>query len=209
VLFLVLPALVCFVVAVVLARLLGPAMRAAERLTRHSAFGLRLAVLALARAPSRTVVSCAFVAVALGLALFAATYRATLARGAVAVRDRAASGAGGRAAARRRPGAAPGDAPEAARPHQWRRSRPLARGSRRARPRARAPARARPPWRERRHRRPAHRRTRRRRRPRDHAPGRRAVLPRARRGRGQRGEGAVGRRRARAADSGRTAAPDA
>ena len=83
VLFLVLPALVCFVVAVVLARLLGPAMRAAERLTRHSAFGLRLAVLALARAPSRTVVSCAFVAVALGLALFAATYRATLARGAV------------------------------------------------------------------------------------------------------------------------------
>ncbi|HEX6699981.1 MAG TPA: FtsX-like permease family protein [Gaiellaceae bacterium] len=82
-LFLVLPALVCFVVAVVLARLLGPAMRAAERLTRHSAFGLRLAVLALARAPSRTVVSCAFVAVALGLALFAATYRATLARGSV------------------------------------------------------------------------------------------------------------------------------
>src|SRR5439155_566901 len=36
----------------------------------------------LAGAPSRTVVSCAFVAVALGLALFAATYRATLARGA-------------------------------------------------------------------------------------------------------------------------------
>jgi hypothetical protein len=83
VLFLVLPALVCFVVAVVLARLMGPAMRAAERLTRQRAFGLRLAVLALARAPSRTVVSCAFVAVALGLALFAATYRATLARGAV------------------------------------------------------------------------------------------------------------------------------
>jgi len=83
VLFLLLPALVCFVVAVVLARLLAPAMRAAERLTRHSAFGLRLAVLALARAPLRTVVSCAFVAVALGLALFAVTYRATLERGAV------------------------------------------------------------------------------------------------------------------------------
>src|SRR5581483_5837673 len=82
VLFLILPALVCFVVALVLARLLAPAMRLAERLTRRSAFGLRLAVLALARAPSRTVVSCAFVAVALGLALFAATYRATLARGA-------------------------------------------------------------------------------------------------------------------------------
>jgi hypothetical protein len=82
VLLLVLPALVCFVVAVVLARLLGPAMRATERLTRERSISLRLAVLALARAPSRTVMSCAFVAVALGLALFAASYRATLARGA-------------------------------------------------------------------------------------------------------------------------------
>jgi hypothetical protein len=82
VLLLVLPALVCFVVAVVLARLLGPAMRATERLTRDRSISLRLAVLALARAPSRTIVSCAFVAVALGLALFAASYRATLARGA-------------------------------------------------------------------------------------------------------------------------------
>jgi hypothetical protein len=81
-LFLLLPVLVCFVVAVVLARLLGPAMRGAERLTRHSRISLRLAVLALARAPSRTVAGCAFVAVALGLALFAAGYRSTLARGA-------------------------------------------------------------------------------------------------------------------------------
>ncbi len=79
---LVLPLLVCFVVAVVLARLLGPAMRGAERLTRHGRISLRLAVLALSRAPSRTVASCAFVAVALGLALFAAAYRATLASGA-------------------------------------------------------------------------------------------------------------------------------
>ena len=70
-LLLILPALVCFVVAVVLARLLGPAMRATERLTRHRSLSLRLGVLALARAPSRTVVSCAFIAVALGLALFA------------------------------------------------------------------------------------------------------------------------------------------
>jgi hypothetical protein len=82
VLLLILPALVCFVVAVVLARLLGPAMRAGERLTRGRSLSLRLGVLALARAPSRTVVSCAFIAVALGLALFAAAYRATLARGA-------------------------------------------------------------------------------------------------------------------------------
>jgi hypothetical protein len=82
VLLLILPALVCFVVAVALARLLAPAMRATERLTRDRSVSLRLAVLALARAPSRTVVSCAFVTVALGLALFAASYRATLARGA-------------------------------------------------------------------------------------------------------------------------------
>jgi hypothetical protein len=81
-LLLVLPALVCFVAAVALSRLLAPAMRAAERLTRASSTSLRLAVLALGRAPARTVVSCAFVAVALGLALFAAGYRATLADGA-------------------------------------------------------------------------------------------------------------------------------
>jgi hypothetical protein len=81
VLLLILPALVCFVVAVVLARLLGPAMRTGERLTRRRSLSLRLGVLALARAPSRTVVSCAFIAVALGLALFATAYRATLARG--------------------------------------------------------------------------------------------------------------------------------
>jgi MFS family permease len=82
VLLLILPALVCFVVAVVLARILAPAMRVAERLSRRWSVSFRLAVLALARAPSRTVVSCAFVAVALGLALFAASYRATLAQGA-------------------------------------------------------------------------------------------------------------------------------
>jgi hypothetical protein len=77
-----LPILISFVTAVVLARLLGPAMRWAERLTRGRNVSLRLAVLALARAPSRTVAACAFVAVALGLALFAVTYRATLRQGA-------------------------------------------------------------------------------------------------------------------------------
>jgi FtsX-like permease family protein len=82
ILLLILPALVCFVVSVVLARILGPTMRAGERLTRRRSLSLRLGVLALSRAPSRTVVSCAFIAVALGLALFAAAYRATLARGA-------------------------------------------------------------------------------------------------------------------------------
>jgi hypothetical protein len=82
VLFLILPALVAFVAAVLLARLLAPAMRAAERLTRTRSVSVRLAVLALARAPARTVLSCAFVTVALGLALFAASYRATLSKGA-------------------------------------------------------------------------------------------------------------------------------
>jgi hypothetical protein len=82
VLLVILPALVCFVGAVVLARLLAPGMRVAEHLTRKRSATLRLAVLALARAPTRTVVSSAFVAVALGLALFAASYRATLNRGA-------------------------------------------------------------------------------------------------------------------------------
>jgi hypothetical protein len=76
------PILISFVVAVALARVLGPAMRAAERLTRGRNVTLRLAVLALARAPSRTVAACAFVATALGLALFAVTYRATLQQGA-------------------------------------------------------------------------------------------------------------------------------
>ncbi|MFL5946714.1 MAG: FtsX-like permease family protein [Gaiellaceae bacterium] len=81
-LLLALPTLVSFVAAVVLARLVPPAMRAAERLTRGRSVNLRLAMLALARAPARTIVSCAFVAVALALALFAAAYRATLSRGA-------------------------------------------------------------------------------------------------------------------------------
>jgi hypothetical protein len=81
-LLLALPSLVSFVAAVLLARLVPPTMRAAERLTRGRSVNLRLAMLALARAPARTIVSCAFVATALALTLFAATYRATLDRGA-------------------------------------------------------------------------------------------------------------------------------
>ncbi len=81
-LLLVLPGLVAFVVAAALGRLLGPAMRAADRLTRRGSVSLRLGVLSLTRAPARTIVGCTFVTVALGLALFAASYRATLARGA-------------------------------------------------------------------------------------------------------------------------------
>jgi hypothetical protein len=84
---LLLPGLVCFAAAVAVARLLGPAMRAAERLARGGPLSLRLALLALARAPAGTAATAAFLVVALGLALFASAYRATLDRGA---RDQAA-----------------------------------------------------------------------------------------------------------------------
>jgi ABC-type antimicrobial peptide transport system permease subunit len=82
-----LPGLVCFVAAVVAGRLLGPAMRLGERWTRRAAAALHLAFLALARAPARTVATVGFLIVSIGLALFAASYRATLQAGA---RDEAA-----------------------------------------------------------------------------------------------------------------------
>ena len=84
---LLLPGLVGFAAAVAAARLLGPLMRAAERLTRHGPSALRLAMLALARAPARTAATASFLVVAVGLALFATAYRATLEGGA---RDEAA-----------------------------------------------------------------------------------------------------------------------
>ena len=86
-LLLLLPGLICFVAAVAAARLLGPAMRSSERLSRSGPLPARLALLALARAPSRTVATAAFLLVSLGLALFAAGYRSTLEQGA---RDEAA-----------------------------------------------------------------------------------------------------------------------
>jgi ABC-type antimicrobial peptide transport system permease subunit len=82
-----LPGLVCFVAAVAAGRLLGPAMRLGERWTRSAAAALHLAFLALARAPARTVATVGFLIVSIGLALFAASYRATLEDGA---RDEAA-----------------------------------------------------------------------------------------------------------------------
>src|SRR5207248_10490782 len=81
-LLLLLPGLVSFVAAVVAGRLIGPLMRAAERAARQGPSALRLALLALARAPSRTVATTAFLLVSVGLALFAASYRATLERSA-------------------------------------------------------------------------------------------------------------------------------
>ncbi len=81
-LLLLLPGLLCLVAGVAAARLLGPLARLGARLSRRSPTALRLALLALGRAPTRTALAGAFLVVAIGLALFAATYRATLERGA-------------------------------------------------------------------------------------------------------------------------------
>ena len=62
-------------------------MRLGERWTRGAPAALHLAFLALARAPARTVATAGFLIVSIGLALFAASYRATLDDGA---RDEAA-----------------------------------------------------------------------------------------------------------------------
>jgi hypothetical protein len=81
-LLLLLPGLICFAAAVAAGRLLAPLMRLAERVARKGPTTPRLALLALARAPARTTVTVAFLVVSLGLALFTASYRATLDRGA-------------------------------------------------------------------------------------------------------------------------------
>jgi hypothetical protein len=84
---LLLPALVTFAAAVLVGRALRPALRLAERLSRRRSLGLRLASLSLSRNPGYAVVATAFLVVSFGLALFAESYRATLARGE---RDQAA-----------------------------------------------------------------------------------------------------------------------
>ena len=84
---LLLPALVTFAAAVIVGRGLRPALRLAERLARGRSLGLRLASLSLSRNPGYAVVATAFLVVSFGLALFAESYRATLARGE---RDQAA-----------------------------------------------------------------------------------------------------------------------
>jgi hypothetical protein len=80
-LLLLLPGLVAFVAAVVFARALGPALRGLERLARRRAVPLRMAALSLARHSGYASIAIAFLTVSLGLALFAETYRSTLARG--------------------------------------------------------------------------------------------------------------------------------
>ena len=84
---LLLPALVTFAAAVLVGRALRPALRLAERLARGRSLGVRLASLSLSRNPGYAVVATAFLVVSFGLALFAESYRATLARGE---RDQAA-----------------------------------------------------------------------------------------------------------------------
>jgi hypothetical protein len=78
---LLLPALVTFAAAVLATRLLGPVLRGGARLAQRRHLGLRLALLTLARSPGYAVAATAFLVVGLGLALFAESYRSTLARG--------------------------------------------------------------------------------------------------------------------------------
>jgi hypothetical protein len=77
----VLPGLVTFAAAVLFARLFRPALLGLERLARRRSVSLRLAALSLARHPGHAAVAIAFLVVSVGLAVFAESYRTTLARG--------------------------------------------------------------------------------------------------------------------------------
>ena len=72
------PLLASFAFAVLLGRLLEPAIRAGLRASRRAPVTLRLALLALHRSPSRAAGVAGFLAVSVGLATFALSYRATL-----------------------------------------------------------------------------------------------------------------------------------
>jgi hypothetical protein len=76
-----LPGLIAFVAAVACARVLAPTLRALERLGRRGPISLRLGALSLARNGGQATIAVTFLVVSLGLALFAETYRSTLARG--------------------------------------------------------------------------------------------------------------------------------
>jgi hypothetical protein len=76
-----LPGLVTFVAAVLCARLLRPGLLLLERASRGRSVSLRLAALSLARHPGHAAVAAAFLLVSVGLAVFAESYRTTLARG--------------------------------------------------------------------------------------------------------------------------------
>jgi hypothetical protein len=74
------PLLASFAFAVLLGRLLEPAIRTGLRASRRAPVTLRLALLALHRSPSRAAGVAGFLAVSVGLATFAISYRATLER---------------------------------------------------------------------------------------------------------------------------------
>jgi hypothetical protein len=78
---LLLPGLIAFVAAVTVARALPPALLGLERLIPSGAVAGRLMALGLVRNPGYAAVAVAFVAVSVGLALFAEAYRSTLERG--------------------------------------------------------------------------------------------------------------------------------
>jgi FtsX-like permease family len=74
------PALAFFSAAILLLRLLPTVLRRAERLARESSFSVRLGLLSAARRPAEAAATTTFLAIALGTALFALNYRATLER---------------------------------------------------------------------------------------------------------------------------------
>jgi hypothetical protein len=76
-----LPGLITFVAAVFFARLFRPVLVGLARCARGRAVSLRLAAVSLARHPGYAAVAIAFLVVSVGLALFAESYRTTLAEG--------------------------------------------------------------------------------------------------------------------------------
>jgi hypothetical protein len=77
-----LPIVACLIAGAVALRLTGPLVRWCERRFADTApLALRLALVAQARRPRRVAMSAAFVVVAVGLAIFATGYAATLAQG--------------------------------------------------------------------------------------------------------------------------------
>jgi hypothetical protein len=77
---LLLPALTFFVVGALMVRVLPLLLRVAEKASRRGSAGLRLGLVATARAPRVAAAATAFLAVAVGVALFGLDYRATLDR---------------------------------------------------------------------------------------------------------------------------------
>jgi FtsX-like permease family len=81
VLLLLLPGLAIVALAVAAARLLTPGLRLLERVARRGPVSARVALLSLARAPGQATLSAVFFVVAVSVAVFAISYRATLLSG--------------------------------------------------------------------------------------------------------------------------------